>query len=105
VKMGPDTREQPMRICVCGLGYVGAVTAACLARLRHVVMRRHSRWHSRDDESRLCASGVPHQWCFASRGGWRVRVGHDRTEMIGWLADGHTAVNLDCSQVPAACHR
>ena len=32
----PD-QVHPLRICVCGLGYVGAVTVACLARLGHTV--------------------------------------------------------------------
>ena len=30
--------DRALRICVCGLGYVGAVTAACLARLEHFVI-------------------------------------------------------------------
>lgn len=36
--MNSGAATRGLRICVCGLGYVGAVTAACLARLGHRVV-------------------------------------------------------------------
>jgi GDP-mannose 6-dehydrogenase len=36
--MSNPEQKNPLPICVCGLGYVGAVTVACLARLGHKVI-------------------------------------------------------------------
>lgn len=70
-----------MRLCVIGLGYVGTVTAACLADIGHSV----TAWDSRPE--RVCAMLDGHA-CLAEPG------------LDAVLARGLTSGNLHLSSVP-----